>query len=359
MKAAVISLGSKSSQMVIEEMKKYFDQVDDINLKDIEVSLGDKDIEVLYKNDPLDHYDCIYAKGSFRYANVLRTITEARFKKSYMPLSPIAFTVGHDKLLSHIAMHHSKIPMPRTFIASSLESAKQILEKINYPIVMKFPQGTQGKGVMFADTFASASSILDALSALKQPFLIQEYVETGGTDIRAIVVGDRVASAMIRTGSPRESRSNLHSGGIGKATVLDYRTAKIAVETAKSINASVCGIDILESPKGPLVVEVNLSPGLQGITATTNENVAGKIAKFLAENTKKFLDKGNEAKASKIFNEVGLSKKGGEQQIITNIDFRANRLLLPKVITDISGFDEKDEFVIKTSKGKIEIEKFG
>ncbi|HLC64681.1 MAG TPA: RimK family alpha-L-glutamate ligase [Candidatus Nanoarchaeia archaeon] len=359
MKGALISLRSKSSIWTISEMRKYFDRVDDINLKEIEVNLSSKEIEVLYKGEALQHYDCIYAKGSFRYADILRTITESRFKESYMPLDPLSFTIGHDKLLTHIALNRAKIPMPGTYIASSLASAKNILNKINYPIVMKFPQGTQGKGVMYADTFASASSILDALSALKQPFLIQEFIDTGGTDIRAIVVGDKIAAAMRRIGAPRETRANIHAGGKGEPCTLDYETSKIAVDTAKAIGAEVCAVDILESPKGPLVIEANLSPGLQGITAVTKENVAGKIAKFLFERTKEYISKGKDAKTSKIFAEAGMSKRGGEQQIISNIDFRASRMLLPKVITEISGFDEKDEFVIKVENGKVTIERFG
>ncbi|MBI4439431.1 RimK family alpha-L-glutamate ligase [Candidatus Woesearchaeota archaeon] len=359
MKAALISLRSKSSMWTILEMRKHFSQVDDINLKEIEVSLSNKGIEVLYKGKEFSHYDCIYAKGSFRYADVLRTITESRFKESYMPLNPISFTIGHDKLLTHIALNHAKVPMPETYIASSLASAKHILEKISYPIIMKFPQGTQGRGVMYADSFASASSILDALSALKQPFLIQEYVETGGTDIRAIVIGDRIASSMRRIGAPLEARANIHAGGKGEPCVLDFETSRIAIDTAKAIGADVCAVDILESTKGPLVIEANLSPGLQGITSVTKENVAGKIAKFLAEKTKRHFEAGRNETTSKIFDELSIRKGSGEQQIVSNIDFRASRMLLPKVITEMSGFNESDEFVIHVAKGKVSIEKFG
>ncbi len=359
MKAALISLRSISSQWTIKEMKKYFSQVDDINLKEIEVSLGTKGINVLYKGDPLDHYDCIYAKGSFRFADILRTIAESRHKESYMPLDPDSFTIGHDKLLTHIALNRARIPMPDTYIASSLASAKEILDKIPYPIVMKFPKGTQGKGVMFADSFASASSILDALSALKQPFLLQEYIDTGGTDIRAIVIGDKVATAMRRTGAQGETRANLHAGGKGEPTVLDYRSAKLAVETGKAIGAEICAVDILESVKGPLVVEANLSPGLQGITMVTKENVAGKIAKYLGERTTAFLEQGKQKKMSKLVSEAGLVKQGEEHQIITNIDFRSSRMVLPKVITEFSEFSEMEEFIIHVKKGKILIEKYG
>ena len=213
MKAAIISLGSKSSLMTAEAMQKYFTQVDMINLKEVEVSMG-KDAGVLYQGIPLPEYDCIYIKGSFRYANLLRSITSMLDKKvAYIPLPSAAFTIVHNKLLTHLALEQHGIPMPRTYIHPSLESAKKLLKKMNYPIIMKFPEGTQGKGVLFADSYSSASSMLDALGALNQPFIIQEYVESGGSDLRVIVIGDKAVAAMRRTASSEEKRANLHAGG--------------------------------------------------------------------------------------------------------------------------------------------------
>ena len=164
MKAALISQGSTSSKWTLEAMKKYFDEVEDINLKEIEINLGAKKNPVLYKGEPLEHYDCIYVKGSFRYAPVLRSIVSTLPETTFTPISSDAFTLGHDKLLTHQKLQITNIPMPLTYIATTSEAARGVLAKVNYPIVFKFPQGTQGKGVMFADSFASASSILDAIS---------------------------------------------------------------------------------------------------------------------------------------------------------------------------------------------------
>ena len=261
MKAAIISLGSVSSEWTAKAMRKYFEKVDELNLKDIEVNLGEDRIEVLYNGKPVENYDCIYIKGSFRYLSLLQSITTALYKKTaYMPLKPETFTLGHDKILTQLAIQQSNIPSPGTYITSSADAAKKILKKINYPIVMKFPHGTQGKGVMFAESYASASSMLDALSALKQPFLIQEYVETGGTDIRALVVGDKVVAAMKRKAVPEEKRANIHAGAAGESCTLDYHTKRVAVEAAKAIGADICAVDILEYIKGPVVIEINLSP---------------------------------------------------------------------------------------------------
>ncbi|MCK4522161.1 MAG: ATP-grasp domain-containing protein, partial [Nanoarchaeota archaeon] len=207
MKSAVISLGSVSSKWIVKAMSKYFDSVDDIDIRDIEINISAEKLNVLYKGKQLNDYDCIYAKGSFRYQPILRAITTALYDTTYMPIKAPAFTVGHDKVLTQLDIQKNKIPMPKTYLSSSAQAAKKILEKMNYPIVMKFPSGTQGKGVMFADSYSSASSMLDALSALRQPFLIQEYVETGGVDTRAIVIGDKVVASMKRESTQGEKRA--------------------------------------------------------------------------------------------------------------------------------------------------------
>ena len=149
MKAALMSLGSKSSVMTLEAMNKYFDTVDDINLKNLEVTLG-KNLSILYNGQQLKKYDCVYAKGSFRYAPLLRCITTALYNTTYMPIKPNTFTIGHDKLLTHLALQYYKVPMPETYVVSSIDAAKKILKQVKYPIILKFPYGTQGKGVMFS-----------------------------------------------------------------------------------------------------------------------------------------------------------------------------------------------------------------
>lgn len=359
MKAALISLGSKSSLMIFKAMKKYFSLVDDIHLKNIEVNLASGKLDVLYEGKALDKYDCIYTRGSFRYAPLLRSITRALAPTTYMPIKADTFTIGHDKLLTHLALQHYKIPMPTTYLSSSPLAAKKILKKINYPIILKFPTGTGGKGVMYAESFAAASSMLDALETLRQPFLIQEYVETGGTDIRAIVVGDKVVASMKRKAILGEERANIHVGGKGETCMLDSHAKKIAVDTAQSIGAEICAVDMLESTKGPVVIEANLSPGLQGITEATKIDVAGKIARYLYERAKQFIESGKKVGTKEIFEELGIKKEGKPaQQIITNLDIRSERILLPKLITDITKFDDKEELVITAKEGQLSIKKF-
>jgi ribosomal protein S6--L-glutamate ligase len=359
MKAALISLGSKSSLMTVEAMRKYFDAVDSVSIKNVEVTLGSKGLSILYDGKPLQKYDCIYAKGSFRYAPLLRSITTAFYDTTYMPIKPNTFTIGHDKLLTHLALQYYKIPMPDTYVLSTIAAAKKILKQVKYPIIIKFPHGTQGKGVMFAESFAAASSMLDAIETLKRPFLIQEFIETEGSDIRAVVVGDKVVAAMKRKASAEEKRANIHASGKGEPIVLDALTKKIAVNTAKSIGAEICAVDILETAKGPAVIEANISPGLQGIMSVTKVDVADKIAKYLYEKAKKFSEKGKTTETSKMFTDLGVSSANGEeQQIVTNLDFRSERILLPDIVTKLSKFGEKEDVVIKVKKGKVSLEKY-
>ena len=357
MKAALISLGSVSSKWLVDALKKYFKEVDDINLKYIEVNTGGE-LEVLYKGEKLGEYDCVYIKGSFRYQPIMRAIATAFYGKTYTPVSPHAFTVGHDKVLTQLDLQKNKIPMPKTYLASSSEAAKKVLEKINYPIVMKFPSGTQGKGVMFADSFASASSMMDALSALRQPFLIQEFVETGGVDTRVIVVGDKVIASMCRESQEGEMRANIHAGGSGKACELDSYTKKIAVEAAKVIGADICAVDKLDSAKGPVIIELNLSPGLQGITKATKVDVADKTAKYLFQQAKKFKESGKKKESSKIMDDIGIKSSEKLKEIVTTLDFRGDRILLPAAITGLTKFNDKEEYILEAEKGVLAIKKF-
>lgn len=363
MRAAIVSQGSISSKWTFEAMKKYFEHVDELLLDNLEVMLDGKSVEVLYNGKPLPHYDCIYAKGSFRYASVLRSLSSVLCDQTYFPVKPNAFTLGHDKLLTHLELQQHKIPMPKTYIASSSESMKSILEKITYPIVMKIPSGTQGKGVMFADSFSSASSMFDALNALKQPFIIQEYVETGGADIRTIVVGDEIVACMKRKANPKEKRANIHAGGTGDAYVPTGEIKKVAIQTAKAIGADICAVDILESSKGPLVIEVNLSPGLQGITKATELDVADKLAKFMFKKAEEFCSSTNTTGAKKILADLGIDNDEDKkadvcQQLITAVDIINGRITLPKPITQMSGLDDQADVVIDAKKDEISIKKF-
>ncbi len=358
MKAAIISLGSESSLLTGEAMRKYFTQVDMLQLRSIEVALG-KNGGLFYEEKPLGKYDCIYVKGSFRYANLLRSITsllEGRI--GYMPIKADAFTLVHNKLLTHLILQQKKIPMPKTYLSPTLDQARKLLSRVAYPIVMKFPAGTQGKGVMFADSFSSASSLLDALGALNQPFIIQEYIETGSTDIRALVVGDKVIAAMKRKAKTEEKRANIHAGGNGEPVQLDRETISLAVDTAKALGADICGIDILKSSLGPMVVEANVSPGIRGLQAVSTINIADEIAKFLYRSAEEQVNKSKKAQTKDMMQEIEAGNGNSMQQIISELAFRGDRIILPELVNKIAQFGVRKEYSLRVRKGKIEIEEF-
>lgn len=358
MKAAIVSLGSESSLMTITAMKKYFDRVDDIRLKDIEVELKNEGLDVLHLGKPLEDYDCVYIKGSFRYTQMLQSLTIALKGRCYLPVSSNAITVSNDKLLTQLELQKNNIPMPMTFIAATPEAGKQVLERVNYPIVMKFPQGTQGKGVMFADSYSSASSMLDALSTLKQSFIIQEFIDTQGKDIRAFVVGDEVVGAVKRTAKEGEKRANVHAGSVGEIIHLSYEDQRIAIKTAKTVGAEICAVDLLKGVKGALVLEVNTSPGIRGFMKTTGINIPDKIAKYLFKKSSEFSGSRTAHKKNKIFSDLGISEiQKGEQEIITHLDYRGSRILLPEIVSKSSSFDEMQEVIIRVRKDNIQIKK--
>lgn len=353
-KAGLISQGSTSSKWTLEAMRKYFDQVDEINLKDIDINITGKNAEILYKGEPLEEYDCLYVKGSFRYSQLLHSLTTILEGKCYMPIKPQAFTIAHDKLLTQLMLQQHSIPMPKTYISSTVAAAKTVLASLNYPIIMKFPQGTQGKGVLFADSYASAVSILDAMDALKQSIIIQEYIETESSDIRAFVIGDKVVASMTRKNSPEDKRSNTHQGGLVESYLLDDETKKIAVKAAKATGAEVCGVDILNSEiRGPLIIETNISPGLQGITKATKIDIADRIARHLYERTVDWKSGLDETNKKDIMDDVNK-----ESTLISTLDFRGSRILLPEVASKISKLNDSDQVEITSNKGKIEIKRF-
>jgi ribosomal protein S6--L-glutamate ligase len=359
MKAAIVSMGAVSTGMLKEALEKYYDKVDHLDIRNVEITFSGSKAEILYEGKPFGEYDCIYARSSFRYANLLESLTVLQQEKSYMPIVSSAFTIAHDKLLTQLELQKHKIPMPKTYMASTTEAARSLLERLNYPMIMKFPHGTQGKGVLFADSFQSASSILDALSYLRQPFIMQEFINTGGEDIRAFVVGEKVVAAYKRKASVKEFRANLHAGGAGEATFLDEETKRIAVKAAKALGAQICGVDILVSHKGPLVIEVNVSPSLKGITQYSGIDVSDKVAKFLFEQNTKKKDIEQGQTANKILAAIdNIEETSEEKSIIMGPDFRGARLLLPEMITKVAKISESHDYEFTAKRDEITIKKF-
>lgn len=195
-----------------------------------------------------------------------------------------AIARSRDKLRALQRLSRDGIRIPPTAFARSREEVRHAIRRVGGPpVVLKLLEGTQGVGVILAESVASAESVLDAMHSLRQNILIQAFVaEAEGVDYRALVVGDRVVAAMRRDASPGEFRANLHRGGTAEAIELDGETTAAALAAASALGLEVAGVDILPSARGPLVLEVNSSPGLEGIERATGRDVAGAILAYAA-----------------------------------------------------------------------------
>ncbi len=353
MKLCVISLGGESSKRIAEEAKEFFEDVSEMNLNEMELSVDDKGFFVKNGGGHLEDYDCIYIRGSHKYALLQRALTRALHKKVYMPIKPNAFTLGHNKLLCSLELQQRRINVPTTYFVLNAKQAKALLRELHYPIIIKIPEGTQGKGVMFADSESSARSMIDALDVFKQPYIIQEYVETGeknSEDIRAVVAGGRVVGAMKRVSDSSDVRANIHASGKGEKYFLDAELEKMAVKAARAIGADVAAVDLLKGRRS-FVLEVNLSPGLKGIIKYTGKNVAKEVARALHKKTLEFKEnlQAGGVKKRPVMDENGFDDHYIEAHV------EKGKLTLPRFITQGSGLANGDDLIIKLKNGEVRV----
>lgn len=200
-----------------------------------------------------------------------------------------SITRSRDKLRSLQILSRSGIGLPTTSYAHSTKMTEKLIKMVGgAPCVIKLIEGTQGKGVILAETDKAAESVIDGFRQMKAHFLVQEFIkESSGRDIRAFVIGDKVVASMMRKAKDGEFRSNLHRGGTAIPVEISKQEAEVAVKAAKCLGLNVAGVDLLRSDRGPLVLEVNSSPGLQGIEASTGLDIAGMIIDYIEENAKR------------------------------------------------------------------------
>jgi len=198
----------------------------------------------------------------------------------------LAIARSRDKLRSLQVLSKNDVDMPKTVFASNKSSAKDVIALSGgAPLVLKILEGTQGVGVVLVDSEKAAKSVLDAFYGMDVNLLVQEFIEeAGGADIRALVVGGEVVGAMKRQGAEGDFRSNLHQGGSATSYKLNRKEKSTALAAAKAMGLGVCGVDMIPSSRGPLVMEVNSSPGLEGIEKSTQLDIAGKIMDYIEKN---------------------------------------------------------------------------
>ncbi len=197
--------------------------------------------------------------------------------------SSLGISQSRDKLRCHQLLSRRGVDMPITGFAHNIQDIDSLLESVGgTPVILKLLEGAQGKGVVLAETRKSAESIIAAFRKLDANFLVQEYIEEAqGSDIRALVVGKTVVGAIMRTAAEGEFRANLHQGGKAVVIKLTKEEKELALHATRAVGLQIAGVDLIRSSRGPLVLEVNSSPGLEGVEKATGEDIAGRIVKFL------------------------------------------------------------------------------
>jgi len=240
--------------------------------------------QVLYQGRHLDDFDAVIprigASNTFYGTAVVR---QFEMMEVFTPNTSQAILRARDKLHCLQILSKEGIGLPITGFAHSTKDIEGLVSIVGgAPLVIKLLEGTQGIGVVLAETYQAATSVIEAFRGLNANILIQEFIaEAKGADLRCFVINNRVVASMKRQGAPGEFRSNLHRGGNAKRIKLTPEERSTAVRAAKAMGLSVAGVDLLRSNHGPVVMEVNSSPGLEGIEKATEMDVSGKIIEFL------------------------------------------------------------------------------
>jgi ribosomal protein S6--L-glutamate ligase len=253
----------------------------------IDISSGQS--KLVYNSQELPMYDAVIprigASVTFYGTAVLRQL---EVMGVYPVNESVAITRSRDKLRSLQLLSKRGVGLPRTIFAHKTNDPAEVIARAGgAPVVIKLIEGTQGIGVMLSETDRAAESIIEAFGGVDTNILIQEFIkEAGGEDVRCLVIDGKVIAAMLRKGKEGEFRSNLHRGGSAKSIKISPQEREAAVTSAKAMGLNVCGVDLLRSSRGPVVMEVNSSPGLEGIEKATDIDVAGKIIEFIEKSAK-------------------------------------------------------------------------
>lgn len=290
MKIAILSNGNAnySTMRLVEEAKRRGHDVRVIKYKDCYLSLNEKHPNIYYRGEQLPLFDAIIPRISnnmTRYGCAI--LRQFEMQGAWTASSSIAITRARDKLRSQQILSKAGVDTPKTLMSRNTTDIDNLLDQIGLPVIIKLASGTHGNGVVLAETKKAAKSALQAFYLYNEDgtnVLLQEYVkESAGTDIRAFVVGSRVVASMKRQSLDDDFRSNLHKGGEGASIKLTAEESRVALKAAKAMGLHIAGVDLMRSDRGPLVLEVNASPGF-GIEKVTGRDVAGKIIDYVEHN---------------------------------------------------------------------------
>lgn len=287
MKLAVLSRNSKlySTRRLVEAARARGHSVRVLDPLRCYMRIATDGFSMHYKGRPVAGYDAVIPRigaSITRYGSAV--LHQFELMGAYTPNPSAAIARARDKLRCHQLLAAQGIDLPATVFGDNPDDTVDLLSMLGPPPhVIKLNEGAQGAGVMLTEKPSASRSVVEALRGLYANFLVQEFVaEAEGRDLRCLVVGERVVAAMQREAPAGDFRSNLHRGGSGQAALPSREEQAVAIRAAQAIGLGVAGVDLIRSQRGPLVLEVNASPGLEGIEAVAAADVAGQIVDFVA-----------------------------------------------------------------------------
>ena len=279
-----------SNKRIIEAGQERGHEMEFLNIKDCYIKLDGKNPEMHYRGGrKLNDFDVIIPRirpSATFYGCALTRHFEAM--GVYTLNSASAITQSRDKLYSLQLLINNGLPIPTTGFANSPLDTDDLIKMVGgAPLIVKLLEGTQGKGVVLAETKKAAESLINAFKSLRANILVQEFIkEANGKDIRCFVVNGKVVASIMRTAAPGEFRANIHMGGTASIVKITPEERRIAILAAKTLNLKVAGVDIIRGTSGPLLLEVNSSPGLEGIEGASNKDIAGRMIEAIEKDLK-------------------------------------------------------------------------
>lgn len=276
-----------STRRLIEEAENRNHDVEVIDPLKCDLIIEKEKPTIYYRDRYLDNVDAVIprigASVTFYGCAVVR---QFEMMNVFSTVTSDAIIRSRDKLRSFQRLSKAGIGMPKTIFTNYSRDVEEMIERVGgTPVIIKLLEGTQGLGVVLAETKNAAESVLEAFNGLQARALVQEYIaEAKGSDLRALIVDGQVVGAMKRSSKEGEFRSNLHRGGSATYVKLSEPELKLAIKAARALKLPVCGVDMLQSKRGPLLMEVNSTPGLEGIEGATQKNIAKAIITFIERN---------------------------------------------------------------------------
>ncbi|MEX0932158.1 MAG: 30S ribosomal protein S6--L-glutamate ligase [Candidatus Saccharimonadales bacterium] len=289
MKIAILSRGpaNYSTQRLLEAAENKGHEAIVLDYADCYMEIEQNKPHIHYEGEKISGIDAIVPRIAHSYtAYGSAVVRQFEMMGVYSAARSIAIVRSRDKLRSMQLLAREGVPIPKTAFASQTRDIDNLIKQVGgAPLIVKLVESTHGQGVVLAETNKAAKSVIQAFYSINANILVQEFIEeAGGSDIRAFVVGGRVVGAMQRQGLDEDFRSNIHQGGIGKKVKLDKEEKRVALIAAKKLGLDIAGVDMLRSNRGPLVIEVNSSPSLEGIEGATKKDIAGEIIKYIEVN---------------------------------------------------------------------------